>query len=154
MKQIHLQSSGKTERPPWGSNGPEAKEGERIWEFGWDLLSTPHTEQPKGPSARQAQVGTLAQGTLAQGRQQTALHHSRGKNKNVYRTKQGNLAAPKSLGLPPHMNQECLHTKHIYLITRGTSLHCIDQVSGNPHISISWFQSHSLLSDLLPLYIL
>lgn len=50
--------------------------------------------------------------------------------------------------------KEFPHNKHIYFLTKGTSLLCIDQVSGNPHISISWFQSHSLLSDQLPLYIL
>lgn len=53
------------------------------------------------------------------------------------------------------MSQEGIpHNKHVHFLTRSTSLHCIDQVSGNAHISISWFQSHSLLSDWLPLYIL
>lgn len=86
--------------------------------------------------------------------QWAALHHSRGKDRNVYKTKQGKLA---------RSHQGCPHTrakkefpcnKLVYFVTRGTSLHCIHQVSGKPHISISWLQSHSVLSDLLPLYIL
>lgn len=93
MKQVHFPSSGKTEQLSQGSEAPEGKEGGRIWGFYWALLSTPHTEkQPKSPVLGRLRwdVGNTGTGNAA-----NSAAPLQGKNKNVYETKQGNLAFPK-----------------------------------------------------------
>lgn len=127
---------------------------EGLGEFCWDLLSTPHTEkQPKGPSAGQAQVGCWEHWHRECSKQ---LCTTSAERITMFTKLHKETWQLQSHQCCPHMGakKQFPHNKHIDFITRGTSLHYIDQVSGNPHMSFSWFQSHSLLSDLLPLYIL
>lgn len=105
------------EQLPRGSNGPEGKEDLGV------LLGFQH-RTAKVSQCWAGSGGML--GTLAQGMQQTALLHSRGKNKNVYRTKQGNLTPQSHWGCPHIAAKKEFPHKHISFLTTGISLLCID----------------------------